>query len=126
MVAGVPRKVVGAALLPLLPKRWKVIDSGRSFSNLAVPVVQIKQQGLERNTIAPVRVWDCRLVVTLWAPQSTTEAAEDALDDDYLPKLLAALELIDGVLWEEATKVRSDDEQRLGYDISITIPLVKE
>lgn len=126
MAVGVPRKVIGEALVPLLPKRWKVIDSARGFSNVQVPIVQIKQRRLERNTIAPAKVWDCELIVTVWAPHSTTEAAEDALDDNYLPALLGALEQIDGVLWEEATKVKSEDESRLGYDIRITIPLVKE
>lgn len=126
MPTGVPRKIVGSELKPLLPKNWKVIDSARPFSNLQVPIVQIKQRRLERNTIAPVKVWDCELIVTVWAPQSNTEAAEDALDDTLLPTLIAALENIDGVLWEEAVKVKSEDESRLGYDIRITIPLVKE
>ncbi len=129
MVQGVPRKVLAEALKPLLPKRprrWHVEPSSRPVDVVGVPVIQIKQQGLNRDTIAPVSVWDCRLVLTLWAPQSTTEAAEDALDDDYLPALLKALETIDGVLWETADKVRSEDESRLGYDIRITIPLVKE
>jgi hypothetical protein len=129
MPQGVPRKVVAAALRPLLPrgrKGWKVEASSRNVDVLDVPVVQIKQRRLERNTVAPAKVWDCELIITLWAPQTTTEAAEDALDDDYLPRLLDALEQIDGILWEDATKVRSDDDQRLGYDIRTTIPLVKE
>ncbi len=129
MVQGVPRKIIADALRPLLPrgrKGWKVEASSRNLDVLDVPIVQIKQRRLERNTVAPTKVWDCELVVTVWAPQTTTEAAEDALDDDLLPRLIGALEQIDGVLWDEATKVRSDDDSRLGYDIRITIPLVKE
>jgi len=113
----VPRKVLEAALKPLLPKTWRLEGSGRPVDNVPATVVKLQQLAVRKLPQAPFALHEIDVRATITAPGEQTQTVEDKLDRDLLTFVTA---LDDArILWAEATKVIA--ESRLGYDITITI-----
>lgn len=120
-MADLARKVLRAALLPLLPRNWKIEPSSRSVDNVPATVVQLRQLSIRRLPQAPVGLHEIDFRVTITAP-GETQGVEDRLDDDVL-LLIGALDTA-GIKWSECQKVIAGS--RLGYDITLTITAKKE
>lgn len=121
-MGAVPRKVLAAALRPLLPTGWKIEPSSRVVDNIPATVVQLRQLSIRRLTVAPVAFHEIDFRVTITAPGELQQGVEDRLDDDVLLLIVA----LDGahIKWSECQKVIVGS--RLGYDITLTITGNKE
>lgn len=119
----IPRKVLAASLKPILPTDWAIIPSGRSIDAVPTTTVQLKQMSIVRTPAAPSQSHTIAFVVTIAAPEQSTQAAEDRLDDQ-VTDLLHALDDLQ-IAWTEARKVAVTD-RRIGYDIDLSITSNKE
>jgi hypothetical protein len=80
--------------------------------------VKLRQKTIERHPTAPASVHLITFVVTIDASTpGITQGAEDELDDNVVT-LLHAFDGL-GLLWTKAEKTA--DENRLAYDIDLTI-----
>lgn len=124
MPATHPRKQLAEELTAALPDTWRVIPEQRSVDPQNRNVVIVKQQTLTKNPAAPNASRIIRFTLTLVSRYVDIEKAEDDLDIT-LPILLAAIDGIQNLRWEEAEKVAIDDT-RLGYDVTVYAPTNKE
>lgn len=122
MVTPTPRKVLASALERLLPRGWRLADSGRVVDNVPNTTVRLQQLAVRKLAEAPRGFHEIDVRATITAPGEHTQAAEDRLDRDLLQFILALEE--NKTKWTEATKVIADG--RLGYDITLTILGSKE
>ncbi|WP_157001435.1 hypothetical protein [Agromyces laixinhei] len=101
------RKDLAAALVPLLPKKWQVIDHDRNLDKLAVIAVLVSQRRIEP---APNAQGSHKgtFRVFIIDPHTDVAAAEDALDDG-VDTLLYALDGVQAVRWTNAEKVIYQD-----------------
>lgn len=118
----IPRKALAAALKPLLPRTWYIVDNQGTVDDVNRTVVRLKQLGITRLPQAPIGAHSVRFVITITAPNVSTQAAEDKLDDQ-VDDLIHALDGLN-VEWTDATKVIAGD--RLAYDINLTITSTKK
>lgn len=105
------------ALKPLLPRGWKIEPSSRTVDKIKSPVVQLKQRGFRR--VSGSRVYAIEFECNITAPQETTLAAEDKLDDDAVT--LAGSLTSAGILWDEFTKGTTVDTKQLAYTTTLTV-----
>lgn len=117
-----PRKVLAAAIKPVLPRGWLLEASGRPLPNVPTTTVKLQQLAVRKLPQAPGARHEIDIRATITAPGEDTKITEDKLDDDLLTFLSALDDL--HVKWGECTKVIA--ESRLGYDVTITILGMKE
>jgi hypothetical protein len=118
-----PRNALAAILTPLLPTDWKIVRSSVNLDRLAKPVVIIKQQSIERLSVANQGHHEIGFVLTIVSPLENLTKAEDQLDDST-NALIHALD--DGdVHWTRAEKVQYADKY-LAYDVNLTLVSKKE
>lgn len=120
LIEAVPRQALAAALKPLLPKRWRLIERLEEKDEVDKTTVRLKHLGIERSPAAPTRVHDNRFVVTITSAVAGT-IAEDQLDDD-VSALLHALDSAH-ITWTSAEKVV--DNNKLAWDITVMLPTVR-
>lgn len=113
------REWLTANLKPLLPTGWKWLDSERAVDVTAAVTVQWKQRRIAPLPEAPLSHLGVEGILAVSSPRVDIERAEDDLDDAVL-ELVAAIQSLQGIRFTEATKVAAD-EQRLGYDLSLTV-----
>jgi hypothetical protein len=124
MPAGHPRKKLAEELTEALPDTWRIIPEQRNVDPQNRTVVVVKQRTLVKNPAAPNASRLVGFTLTLISRYVDTEKAEDDLDVT-LPVLLAAIDGIPNLRWDEAEKVAIDDT-RLGYDVTVQAPTKKE
>lgn len=113
------RAQVKGWLVPVLPKRWKIIPSQRNYDALAVPSIILKQAGLDPHPAAPQSYHLTRMVITLADPHTDIDKAEDALDAN-LELLLAAIKKQPLMRFTTAEKVGLS-EKYIAYDVTVEI-----
>lgn len=118
-----PREALAAALKPILPKAWAVIDTARSVDKLPKTTVQLFQRSITRLPAAPIGKHYVGFVVEISAPEQGVERAEDRLDEE-IDDLIHAIDTL-GIGWTEATKFASK-AQRIGYQITLNVISSKE
>lgn len=123
-MATTAREALVTALTPLLPRRWKLIDTQRAVDERSTTTVQLKQMSIAPLAQAPSGWLYTRFVLTITSLHKDLVKAEHQLDDDVLG-LVHALDQIDGLIFDDAIKV-SVDQQQVGYDVTIHIPSRKE
>lgn len=119
-----PRAILAAHLKPLLPTSWRIITNEANTDTPNSTVVKISQQSFKRLPEAPQGAHLIEFVVAITTPYTDLAKAEDQLDDD-MNAFIHALDELAGVAWSEATKVAVEG-RGLGYDITLTIPSIKE
>lgn len=118
------RKELANTLKPLLPKAWRLVPYADNLDTLDRVVVMIKQTQIERLPAAPIGTYRTSFVVTVIAPQSDSEKAEDELDDG-VHEVLSALDSINNSLWSSAEKVLFSDSN-LAWDIAMQVVTRKD
>ena len=113
------REWLTANLAPLLPAGFKWVDNERVVDVTEAVTAQWRQRRIAPLPEAPLSYLGVEGVLAISSPRSDIERAEDDLDDAVL-ELVAAIQSLQGVRFTEATKVAAD-EQRLGYDLQITV-----
>jgi len=121
-IINAPRDALAAALKPLLPRTWKIVPAVTPTDVLSTTVVVLKQLAITPLPVAPRDCHGIEFVVTIWSPLADPINAERDLDDS-VNALIHAIDAA-GIGWDRATKVQ--DDNRLGYDIPITISSTKE
>lgn len=117
-----PRQELAAALKPLLPSKWRIVDSSTNLDALSTTVVVLKQLRIERAPAAPAGAHSIGFVVTVASPLPDSQRAEDDLDDS-VNALIHAIDVA-GISWTLAEKVMFDNY--LAYDITLTVVSTKE
>lgn len=118
-----PRETLAAALKPILPKGWAIIDSGRSVDKLNKTTVQLFQRSIARLKAAPIGKHLVGFVVEITAPEQGVDRAEDRLDEEIDDLIHAFDEL--GIGWTGAEKFAAK-AQRIGYQITLNVISSKE
>ena len=113
------RADLAAALKPLLPRRWKIVDTSSNLDRLSIPVVMLKQLELEPAPRAPRSQVLVSYVVTIIDPHEGVENADAALDDGVID-LFRALQSIPFTNPTKATKVTFQDKY-LAYDLTVEV-----
>lgn len=116
---GTAREALVEQLKPALPKDWKIVEHQRNLDRLAQTTVVLKQESIAKLTAAPLHWLHVTFTITIIDPGTDVVQAEEALDDDVLA-LCHALDQIDGLTFDTATKVLYD--QHLAYDITVQLP----
>lgn len=113
-----PRKELAAFLTKVLPSSWHIVDSHTTVDDVPKTIVKIKQTTISPFKGAPQGFHAIDFIVTISAPNQRMQEAEDRLDHE-VNALLHALDDLAGLSWANAQKVV--DDNRLAYDVSITI-----
>ena len=120
------RDHVRALVKPLLPRRWRWVNTQKPIDDPAVTTVMLKQSAIRRaysangNVIPGAR--RAVLVLTVVVPETDTEFAEHRMDDEVVT-LLNAIDSAPGLAWSEASKrIFSEALQWPCYDIDIEFP----
>ena len=102
------RDYVTAQLLPLLPKRWRLVHTDRNLDTLDRVTVILKLQEVTRTPATPQAGLTTTWTATIITPKQMLEPAELELDDAILD-LILALDRIDQLRWTTATRVLYGD-----------------
>jgi len=121
-IINAPRDAVEKTLKPLLPATWRIAPAVTPADILSTTTVVLKQLAIIPLPVAPKGCHGIEFVVTIWSPKTDPVNAERDLDDS-VNVLIHAIDAA-GIGWDRATKV--SDDNRLGYDIPITISSTKE
>ena len=113
------RAQLATQLKPLLPRAWKIVDHQTNLDVLDNPVVMLKQQSIRRAPAAPQGAHIVSFTVTVVAPQTDLQRAEDALDEK-VDTLIHALDANQSLNWTDAEKVLFQDSY-LAYDITLEV-----
>lgn len=109
------RKDLAAALRPLVPREWAILDADRNLDEQNVIALLVSQR-----TIAPAPNAAGTHLATLRVyvidPHEDPDAAEDALDD-AVETVCFGLDTIDALLWTTAEKVIY--QGRRAYQITV-------
>ena len=114
-----PRSILAAALTPMLPAAWIVLPSSKTPPRAGKTSVNIRQTQISRHPAAPAGPHAIDMLLTIRAPEADIDNAEDRLDTE-ITELTHALDQA-GIYWADCTKVVLDDQQAIGYDITLTI-----
>jgi hypothetical protein len=119
-----PRKALAAALQPILPKGWALIDSSRSVDRVEKVRVQLFQRSITRLPAAPIGKHYVGFIVEISVGEQGMERAEDTLDDQ-ISDLIHAMDGL-GIGWTNCEKFASPKTKRLGYQITLNLISSKE
>lgn len=114
------RNQIKTALVELLPSNWDVYDYETDPTVGNRTALVIRSRTITQTPAAPGSSYTVSLVLSLIEPKTDPAIREDVLEAK-LHTLTAALEDLPGLVWSEANKVLTPDEQHLAYDISITV-----
>jgi len=114
------RADLAAALRPLLPKAWKLIDNESAVDQGNAIVVRLSQQGFRPLPEAPIGHILVDFVVTITVTGTNPARMEDDLDVGT-GELIDAIDHIPGgfIAWRTASKIGNDST--LGYDIELSL-----
>jgi hypothetical protein len=109
------RKDVAAALRPLVPKKWAILDADRNIDETTEIALLVSQRTIEP---APNAAGNHRATLRVYVidPHEDPDAAEDALDD-AVELVCFALDTIDALYWTTAEKVIY--QGRRAYQITV-------
>jgi len=112
----ISRLILQRALKPLLPAGWRFAASQQSTDNLSTPVVKLQATDIVRPGGAGRGVVAVQFTASIYAPPSTTQTQEDAIDDQVL-ELIGAIERA-GLSWAGAVKTTDPNRANLAWEIN--------
>lgn len=118
-----PREYLKAELAPLLDPAWRLVPYQRMPNTIDATTVVVKTAAFEPHPAAPIGSIGNELTVTVAAPFTDREQAEDELDVAVL-ELVAQLDALLRVQWTGARKVLAGDF--LAWDVTIQLRTDKE
>jgi hypothetical protein len=114
------REDLAAFLTSSLPAGWKIVSSTRNIDVSDQIIVQIKHQKMKRLQYAPIGHMEHELTITISSPMLDRDRAEDELDVGVV-ELVTHLDTLSSLGWTEATKAVVDDQQRIGWDVTVQL-----
>jgi hypothetical protein len=105
-------------LKPLLPEGWRWVPEQRNLDTLDAVTVIWKQSRIMPLDAAPLGAVRVEGTLTVATPLTDIKRAEEALDD-AVTELCSALDGLEGIVWESATKVALSETGPLAYDIEV-------
>lgn len=112
----IARKVLQSTLRPLLPAGWRFAASQQSTDNLSTPVVKLQATDIVRPDGAGRGVVAVQFTAAIFAPPTTTQTQEDAIDDQVL-ELIGAIEKA-GLSWGAGVKTIDPNRANLAWEIN--------
>ncbi|GAA4170785.1 hypothetical protein [Gryllotalpicola koreensis] len=112
----IARLTLQRTLKPLLPAKWRFAPSQQSTDRLSTPVVKLQATNIVRPAGAGRGVVAIQFTASIYAPPSTTQTQEDAIDDEVL-ELIGAIERA-GLSWGEALKTIDPNRANLAWEIN--------
>lgn len=116
-----PRAWLAWYLKPLVPEKWRILDSFTLPQTIDVPTVTITHTKIEPQPVAPRSsslVND--VVIRVADPHVDIKNAEPALDEEVL-KLVYLLKNSERLRWSSAEKVQVKDTDYYAWDITVQV-----
>ena len=117
------RQQVAAALTPLLPKTWKLVDYMTSFDSITSPTVMLHVSDINPFPQAPQGLLLVTMEATVLASNKDSSRAWGVLDDQVL-ELIHDLDTIEAVAFVTAEPLSYSGH--FGWNIRFTIPTEKD
>jgi len=117
------RKDLAAELKPLLPKRWRLVDTERSIDKIDRFTVVIRQRKVEPAPNLQGSLLTT-LVVTLIGPTTLAGDYEDALDLAVAKLILIVSQKLPSLAWDAATKKVWRENPAYDFDVTVVTDLI--
>lgn len=117
------RKDLAAELKPLLPKRWRLVDTERSIDKIDRFTVVIRQRKVEPAPNLQGSLLTT-LVVTLIGPTTLAGDYEDELDLAVAQLILIVSQKLPSLVWDAATKKVWRENPAYDFDVTVVTDLI--